>query len=60
MEWLLRNERFRGVTKVGEISRSMQELLSKWHEHVTRRDEEYAGKIWTRMDVGRSRKKGRP
>ena len=40
----IRNERIRGTTKVGEISKKVQESRLKRHGHVLRRQEEYAGK----------------
>ena len=33
----IRNERIRGTTKVGEISKNLQESRLKWYEHVSRR-----------------------
>ena len=38
------NEIIRWTMKVGEISKSEQERMLKWHGHVVRRDEEYVGK----------------
>ena len=38
----IRNERIRGKTKVGEISKKVQESRLKWCGHVLRR-EEYVG-----------------
>ncbi len=35
----IRNERIRGTTKVGEISKKVQESRLKWHGHVLRREE---------------------
>ena len=41
----IRNERVLGTTKVGEISKKVQESLRlMWYGHVTRRDEEHVGK----------------
>ena len=40
----IKNERIRGTTKVGEISKNMQESRLERHGHVLRRHEEYAGK----------------
>ena len=40
----IRNERIRGTTKVGEISKNVQESRLKWCGHVLRREEEYVGK----------------
>ena len=38
---IIRNERIRGTTKVGEISMKVQESRLKWYGHVLRRDDEY-------------------
>ena len=40
----IRNERIRGTTKVGEISKKVQESRLKWYGHVLRREDEYVGK----------------
>ena len=37
----IRNERFRGTTKVVEISKKVQEIRLKWYGHVLRREDEY-------------------
>ena len=37
----IRNERIRGTTKVGEISKKVQESRLKWYGHVLRREDEY-------------------
>ena len=50
----IRNERIRGTTKVGEISKKVQESRLKWYGHVLRREEEYVGK------KRRKRRRGRP
>ena len=47
----IRNERIRGTTKVGEISRKVQESRLKWYGHVLRREDEYAGKRVMGMEV---------
>ena len=47
----IRNERIRGATKVGEISKKVQERRFKWYGHVLRREEEYVGKRVMVMDV---------
>ena len=39
------NERIRGTTKVGEISKKLQESRLKWYGHVLRREDEYVGNI---------------
>ena len=38
----IRNERIRGTTKVGEISKKVQESRLKWYGHVLRREDGYA------------------
>ena len=40
----IRNERIIGTTKVGEISKKVQESRLKWYGHVLRREDEYVGK----------------
>ena len=40
----IRNERIRVTTKVGEISKKVQESRLKWYGHVSRREDEYVGK----------------
>ena len=40
----IRNEKIRESTKVGEISKKVQERRLRWYGHVMRRDEEYVGK----------------
>ena len=37
----IRSETITGKTKVGEISKKIQERRLKWYGHVMRRDEEY-------------------
>ena len=56
----IRNERIRGTTKVGEISKKVQESRLKWYGHVLRREEEYVGKIVMAMEVPGKRRRGRP
>ena len=41
----IRNERIRGTTKVGEISKKVQESRLKWYGYVSGREDEYVGKI---------------
>ena len=36
----IRNERIRGTTKVGDISKKVQESRLKWYGHVSRREDE--------------------
>ena len=40
----IRNDIIRGTTKVGEISKKVQESRLKCCGHVSRREEEYVGK----------------
>ena len=56
----IRNERIRGTTKVGEISKKVQESRLKWYGHVLRREEEYVGKIVMMMGVPGKGRRGRP
>ena len=56
----IRNERIRGTTKVGEISKKVQESRLKWYGHVLRREDEYVGKRVMAMEVPRKRRRGRP
>ena len=53
------NERIRGTTKVGEISKKLQESRLKWYGHVLRREDEYLGKRVMAMEVPGNRR-GRP
>ena len=52
----IRNERIRGTTKVGEISRKVQESRLKWYGHVLRREDEYVGKRVMVMKVSGEKK----
>ena len=56
----IRNERIRGTTKVGEISKKVQESRLKWYGHVLRREDEYVGKRVMGMEVPGKRRRGRP
>ena len=56
----IRNERIRGTTKVGEISKKVQESRLKWYGHVSRREDEYVGKRVLGMEVPGKRRRGRP
>ena len=57
----IRNERIiRGTTKVGEISKKVQESRLKWYGHVSRREDEYVGKRVMGMEVPGKRRRGRP
>ena len=57
---IIRNERIRGTTKVGEISKKVQESRLKWYGHVLRREDEYVGKSVMAMEVPGKRRRGRP
>ena len=56
----IRNERIRGTTKVGEISKKVQESRLKWYGHVLRREDEYVGKRVMWMEVPGKRRRRRP
>ena len=56
----IRNEIIRGTTKVGEISKKVQESRLKWYGHVSRREDEYVGKRVMGMEVPWKRRRGRP
>ena len=56
----IRNERIRGTTKVGEISKKVQESRLKRYGHVLRREDEYVGKRVMAMEVPGKRRRGRP
>ena len=52
----IRNKQIRGATKVGHISKKVQESRLKWYGHdrpvqVLRREEEYVGKRVMAMEV---------
>ena len=55
----IRNERIRGTTKVGEITKIVQERRFKWYGHVLRREEHYVGRRAMVMKVPGERKRGR-
>ena len=55
-----RIERIRGTTKVGEITKKVQERRLKWYGHVMRREEHYVGKRAMVMKVQVRRKRGNP
>ena len=40
----IRNVRIRGTTKVGKITKKVQESSLKWYGHVMRREEHYVGR----------------
>ena len=56
----IRNERIRGTTKVGEISKKVQESRLRWYGDVLRREEGYVGKRVMGMEVPGKRRRGRP
>ena len=56
----IRNERIRGTTKVGEISKKVQESRLKWYGQILRREDEYIGKRVMAMEVPGKRSRGRP
>ena len=56
----IRNARIRGTTKVGEITKKVQERRLKWYGHVMRREEHYVGRRAMVMKVQGRRKRGRP
>ena len=56
----IRNERIRRTTKVGEITKNVQERRLKWYGHVMRREEHYVGRRAMTMNVQGRRKRGRP
>ena len=54
----IRNERIRGTTKVGEISKKVQQSRLKWYGHVLRREDEYVGKRVMAVEVPGKRRRG--
>ena len=56
----IRNERIRGTTKVGEISKKVQESRLRWYGHGLRRGDEYVGKRVMGMEMPGQRRRGRP
>ena len=56
----IRNEIIRGTTKVGDISKKVQESRLKWYGHVLRKEDEYVAKRVMAMEVPRKRRRGRP
>ena len=56
----IRNERIRGTTKLGEISKKVQESRLKWYGYLLRREDEYVGKRVMGMEVLGKRRRGRP
>ena len=56
----IRNERIRATTKVGEITKKVQERRLKWYWHVMKREEHYVGRRAMVMKVQGRTKIGRP
>ena len=56
----IRNERIRRTTKVGEITKKVQERRLKWYGHVMRREKHYVGRRAMVMKVQGRRNRGRP
>ena len=58
----IRNERIRGKTKVGEITKKVHERRLKWYGHVMRREREEhcVGRRAMVMKAQGRRKRGRP
>ena len=56
----IRNERIRGKTKVGEITKKVQERRLKWYGHVMRIEENCVGTRAMAMKIQGRRTKGRP
>ena len=56
----IRNERIRGIAKMGEISKKVQESSLKLYGHVLRRNEYYVGKRVMVKEVPGKRMRGRP
>ena len=56
----IRNERIRGTTKVGEITKKVHERRLKWYGRVMRREEHYVGRRAMVMKVQGRRKSGIP
>ena len=56
----IRNEISRRPTKMGEISKKMQECRLKWYGQALRREEEYVGKRVMVMEVPGKRRRVRP
>ena len=56
----IRNERIRGTTKEGEITKKVQERRLEWYGHVMRREEHYVERRAMVMKVQGRRMRGRP
>ena len=56
----IRNERIRGTTNGGEISKKVQESRLTWYGLLLRREEEYVDYRVMAMEVQGERRRGRP
>ena len=57
----IRNEYIRGIVKVVEVSKKIQESRMRWYGHLKRRDgEEHVGREAMEMEVEGTRERGRP
>ena len=56
----IRNEYIRSNVKVERLGMKMREGRLRWYEHVTRRDQEYVGRMMMEMELLGKRKRGRP
>ena len=56
----IRNERIRGTTKLGEITKKVRERRLKWYGHVTRREEHYVGRRAMEMIIQGEREEMKP
>ena len=56
----IKNERIKGTTKLGEISKKVLKIRLKWYRHVLTREDEYVGKRVIDMAVPLKRRRGRP
>ena len=59
MSGVTKQDRIRRTTKVGEISKKVQESRLKWYGHVLRREDEYIGTRVMAMEVPGKRRRGR-
>ena len=59
---IIRNERIRGIAKVGEIGpiQKVHESSLKWYGHVLRREEECVGNSVMVIEVPWKRRRGNP
>ena len=56
----IRNDRMRGTTKVGEITKKVQERRLMWYGNVMIKEEHYVGRRAMVMKVQGRRMRGRP